>query len=104
MSNSRTVWLIEQASRPAALPRYLAEDADEVLHWTGDRDAALRFTARHLAERFVRHRVAEAVVLADHVEDALTGWAAANIELRHRRDELDAFKARQAAPALPRAA
>lgn len=104
MSNTRTVWLIERASSPAALPRYLAEDAEEVLYWTGDRDAALRFTARHLAERFVRHRVAEAVVLADHVENAPTGWAAANIELRHRRDELDAFKARQAAPVFAYAA
>ena len=90
----RTVWVIERASSPSLRPQNLGEDEAEMLVWTTDLARALRFTEQHLAERFVRNRVTEAVCIARRCEDQPHGWAADNVALRQRRDALDAIACR----------
>ncbi|WP_131116649.1 hypothetical protein [Lichenihabitans psoromatis] len=64
----RRVWMIEHASSPASAPKLLAEDHDEVLFWTVDATDALRFTDKHLAERFAMHRMTVPVCIVDRLE------------------------------------
>ena len=64
----RRVWTIKRDAGPADTPVLLAEDHDEVLFWTLDAANALRFTDKHLAERFAMNRVMVPVCIVDRVE------------------------------------